>query len=55
MPSRDVVAWTTLISGYARSEDECEWALELFRRMGGVVRWSLMSLLWIVLYGLVED
>ena len=35
MPSRDVVAWTTLISGYARSEDECEWALELFRRMRG--------------------
>ncbi|KAK7841967.1 pentatricopeptide repeat-containing protein [Quercus suber] len=35
MPSRDVMVWTTLISGYARSEDGCEWALELFRRMRG--------------------
>jgi pentatricopeptide repeat protein len=35
MPYRDVVAWTTLISGYMRREDGCERALELFRRMRG--------------------
>ncbi|KAK7857250.1 pentatricopeptide repeat-containing protein [Quercus suber] len=35
MPYRDVMAWTTLISGYARSEYGNEWALELFRRMRG--------------------
>ncbi|KAK7362690.1 hypothetical protein VNO77_04810 [Canavalia gladiata] len=30
MPARDVVAWTTLISGYAKREDGCERALDLF-------------------------
>ncbi|XP_027347653.1 pentatricopeptide repeat-containing protein At2g13600-like [Abrus precatorius] len=30
MPARDVVAWTTLISAYAKREDGCERALDLF-------------------------
>ncbi|XP_061373450.1 pentatricopeptide repeat-containing protein At4g02750-like [Gastrolobium bilobum] len=30
MPARDVAAWTTLISGYAKREDGCERALDLF-------------------------
>ncbi|KAG7035736.1 Pentatricopeptide repeat-containing protein, partial [Cucurbita argyrosperma subsp. argyrosperma] len=33
IPTRDVVAWTTLISGYARSEHNCRRALELFCSM----------------------
>ncbi|XP_022158004.1 pentatricopeptide repeat-containing protein At2g13600-like [Momordica charantia] len=39
IPKRDVVAWTTLISGYARSENNCKRALELFcyMRMNGEV------------------
>ncbi|GMJ07844.1 SLOW GROWTH 2 [Hibiscus trionum] len=35
MPKRDVVAWTTLISGYVKSEEGCEKALELFWWMRG--------------------
>ncbi|KAK7252072.1 hypothetical protein RIF29_35780 [Crotalaria pallida] len=30
MPAKDVVAWTTLISGYAKREGGCEKALDLF-------------------------
>ncbi|CAK9138443.1 unnamed protein product [Ilex paraguariensis] len=30
MPKRDVIAWTTLLSGYSKSEGGCEKALELF-------------------------
>ncbi|XP_042505303.1 pentatricopeptide repeat-containing protein At2g13600-like [Macadamia integrifolia] len=33
MPIRDVTVWTTLISFYSRSENECEKALELFQLM----------------------
>lgn len=33
MPRRGVVEWTTLISGYAKSEDGCGKALELFKMM----------------------
>ncbi|OVA11449.1 Pentatricopeptide repeat [Macleaya cordata] len=33
MPVRDVVSWTALISGYSRSEDECEEAFKLFKLM----------------------
>ncbi|XP_015068268.1 pentatricopeptide repeat-containing protein At2g13600-like [Solanum pennellii] len=33
MPTRDVVAWTTLISGYSKVEGGCQKALELFRSM----------------------
>lgn len=33
MPRRGVVEWTTLISGYAKSEDGYEEALELFKTM----------------------
>ncbi|OIV93245.1 hypothetical protein TanjilG_27424 [Lupinus angustifolius] len=33
MPAKDVVSWTTLISGYAKREDGCEKALDLFVRM----------------------
>nr|DAD27639.1 TPA_asm: hypothetical protein HUJ06_029107 [Nelumbo nucifera] len=33
MPTRDVIVWTTLISGCSRSEYECDKALELFYLM----------------------
>ncbi|KAJ8536860.1 hypothetical protein K7X08_035261 [Anisodus acutangulus] len=33
MPTRDIVAWTTLISGYSKVEGGCKKALELFRLM----------------------
>ncbi|GMH18363.1 hypothetical protein Nepgr_020204 [Nepenthes gracilis] len=33
MPSRDVVSWTTLISGYSKSAEGCEKALQLFKMM----------------------
>ncbi|KAF8379673.1 hypothetical protein HHK36_029117 [Tetracentron sinense] len=33
MPIQDVITWSTLISGYSRSKNECEKALELFRSM----------------------
>ncbi|KAI3471201.1 hypothetical protein Pfo_027864 [Paulownia fortunei] len=33
MPRRGVVEWTTLISGYVKSEDGCKKALELFKKM----------------------
>ncbi|XP_072966736.1 pentatricopeptide repeat-containing protein At3g53360, mitochondrial-like [Typha angustifolia] len=33
MPTQDVVSWTALISGYARSADKCRKALELFLHM----------------------
>ncbi|KAL0340991.1 UNVERIFIED_CONTAM: hypothetical protein Sradi_4615900 [Sesamum radiatum] len=33
MPRRGVVEWTTLISGYVKSEDGCKKALELFKVM----------------------
>ncbi|KAJ8752818.1 hypothetical protein K2173_008553 [Erythroxylum novogranatense] len=35
MPTRDVMAWTALISGYAKSDNSCEMALDLFRCMRG--------------------
>lgn len=35
MPFRDIFAWTSLISGYSKSQDECQKAFELFRRMRG--------------------
>ncbi|KAI4384821.1 hypothetical protein MLD38_002922 [Melastoma candidum] len=35
MPSRDVVGWTTLISGYSKNEDGCKKALDVFKQMMG--------------------